>query len=151
MDYIIKKNEAEINENVAKGLLCIWGMVLLVDLLCWFGIFNIYFDMTVVLMVVSLVTLFAPAVIILKFHFYNDMMKYLIVTATAIMAGTSYVLFTFNYFCGACHHSRVLYEQAPAVLFRNAIRCCHYHGTCSHGDLSAPALDRAVYRHGRDT
>ena len=65
MDYIIKKNEAEINENVAKGLLCIWGMVLLVDLLCWFGIFNIYFDMTVVLMVVSLVTLFAPAVIIL--------------------------------------------------------------------------------------
>ena len=96
MDYIIKKNEAEINENVAKGLLCIWGMVLLVDLLCWFGIFNIYFDMTVVLMVVSLVTLFAPAVIILKFHFYNDMMKYLIVTATAIMAGTSYVLFTFQ-------------------------------------------------------
>ncbi len=96
MDYIIKKNEAEINENVAKGLLCIWGMVLLVDLLCWFGIFNIYFDMTVVLLVVSLVTLFAPAVIILKFHFYNDMMKYLIVTATAIMAGTSYVLFTFQ-------------------------------------------------------
>lgn len=25
MDYIIKKNEAEINENVAKGLLCIFG------------------------------------------------------------------------------------------------------------------------------
>lgn len=33
MDSIIKKNEAEMNENVAKGLLYICGIVLLVDLL----------------------------------------------------------------------------------------------------------------------
>lgn len=96
MEIIIKKNEAEINENVARGLLIIWGIVLLVDLLCWSGVFNIYFDMTVVLLLVSLVTLVVPAVMILKFHFYHDMMKYFIVTATAIMAGTSYVLFTFQ-------------------------------------------------------
>ena len=96
MDIIIKKNEAEINENVAKGLLGIWGIVFLIDLLCWGGIFKIYFDMTVVLLLVALVTLVTPAVMILKFHFYNDIMKYLIVTATAIMAGTSYVLFTFQ-------------------------------------------------------
>lgn len=96
MDIIIKKNEAEINENVAKGLLGIFGIVLLVDLLCWGGVFEIYFDMTVVLLLAALVTLVVPAVMILKFHFYHDMMKYLVVTAAAIMAGTSYVLFTFQ-------------------------------------------------------
>lgn len=96
MEIILKKNEAEINENVAKGLLGIGGIVLLIDLLCWSGVFIIYFDMTVVLLLAALVTLVVPAVLILKFHFYTDMMKYLIVTATAIMAGTSYVLFTFQ-------------------------------------------------------
>lgn len=96
MEIIIKKNEAEINENVASGLLVIWGVVLLVTLLCWSGVFDIYFDMTIVLLLVALATLVVPAVMILKFHFYNNMMKYLIVTATAIMAGTSYVLFTFQ-------------------------------------------------------
>ncbi len=96
MDIIIKKNEAEINENAAKGLWGIWGIVLLTDLLCWIGVFDISFDMTVVLLLTALVTLVVPAVMILNFHFYNDRMKYLIVTATAVMAGTSYVLFTFQ-------------------------------------------------------
>lgn len=96
MDIIIKKNESEINENVAKGLLCIFGTVLLVDLLCWSGVFVIFFDMTVVLLLVALITLVVPAVMILKFQVYNNMMKYFIVTATAIMAGMSYVLFTFQ-------------------------------------------------------
>lgn len=96
MDIIIKKNEAEINEHVARGLLGIWGIVLMVDILCWSRVFDIYFDMTVALLLVSLVTLVVPAVMVLKFHFYHNMMKYLIVTATAIMAGTSYVLFTFQ-------------------------------------------------------
>lgn len=96
MDIILTKNEAEMNENVARGLLGIWGIVLFVDVLCWSGIFDIYFDMTVVLLVAALVTLVIPAVMILKFHFYNDSMKYVIVTAAAIMAGTSYVLFTFQ-------------------------------------------------------
>lgn len=96
MDIILKKNEAEINENVAMGLLGIWGIVLFVDLLCWSDVFDIYFDMTVVLLVAAVVTLVIPAVMILKFHFYHDRMKYVIVVATAVMAGTSYVLFTFQ-------------------------------------------------------
>ena len=96
MEIIIKKNEAEINENVANGLLGIWGVVLLVDVLCWSGVFDIYFDMTIILLLAASVTLVVPAVMIVKFHFYSNMMKYLIVTATAIMAGTSYVLFTFQ-------------------------------------------------------
>ena len=96
MDIILKKNEAEINENAARGLLGIWGIVLLIDLLCWIGVFDIYFPMTMVLLLAGLVTLAVPAVMVLKFHFYNDTMKYLIVTATAVMAGTSYVLFTFQ-------------------------------------------------------
>lgn len=96
MDIILKKNEAEINENVAMGLLGIWGIVLFVDLLCWSDVFDIYFDMTVVLLVAAVVTLVIPAVMILKFHFYHDHMKYVIVAATAVMAGTSYVLFTFQ-------------------------------------------------------
>ena len=96
MDIILKKNEAEINENAARGLLGIWGIVLLIDLLCWIGVFDIYFPMTIVLLLAGLVTLAVPAVMVLKFHFYNNTMKYLIVTATAVMAGTSYVLFTFQ-------------------------------------------------------
>ena len=71
MDIILKKNEAEINENVAMGLLGIWGLVLFVDLLCWSDVFDIYFDMTVVLLVAAVVTLVIPAVMILKFHFYH--------------------------------------------------------------------------------
>ena len=78
------------------GLLGIWGIVLFVDLLCWSDVFDIYFDMTVVLLVAAVVTLVIPAVMILKFHFYHDHMKYVIVAATAVMAGTSYVLFTFQ-------------------------------------------------------
>ncbi len=96
MTLIIKKNEAEMNENVAKGLLYIWGIVLLVVLLCWGKIFNIAFDMTVILLTIASITLVVPAVVVLKLHFYNDMMKYLIVTSTAIMAATSYALFTFQ-------------------------------------------------------
>ncbi len=96
MDIIIKKNEAEINENVAKGLLGIWGIVLLVDLLCWGGVFNISLKMTLELLVTAFITLVVPAVMVLRFHLYNDRMKYLIVTAAAVMAGASYVLFTFQ-------------------------------------------------------
>lgn len=96
MDILIKKNEAELNENAAKGLLGIGTIVLLIDLLCWCGVFQIYFGMTVVLLFSALITLAAPAVIILKLHFYHSIMKYIIVTATAIMAGISYVLFTFQ-------------------------------------------------------
>lgn len=96
MEPIIKKNEAEMNENVAKGLLCIWAIVLLVAVLCWAGVFNIYDGMTAVLLLAASVTLAVPAVIILRFRIYNDRMRYLIVTATAVMAGISYVLFTFQ-------------------------------------------------------
>lgn len=84
------------NENVAKGLLCIWAIVLLVAVLCWAGVFNIYDGMTAVLLLAASVTLAVPAVIILRFRIYNDRMRYLIVTATAVMAGISYVLFTFQ-------------------------------------------------------
>lgn len=96
MEPIIKKNEAEMNENVAKGLLCIWAIVLLVAVLCWAGVFNIYDGITAVLLLAASVTLAVPAVIILRFRIYNDRMRYLIVTATAVMAGISYVLFTFQ-------------------------------------------------------
>lgn len=118
MDIILKKNEAEINENVAKGLLVVFGIVLLVDLLCWGGVFEIYLDMTVILLLAALLTLVIPAIMILKFHIYHNMMKYLVVTGTAIMAGTAYVLFTFQavlifvvptIIAGFYMHKRLLY------------------------------------------
>lgn len=37
MDIILRKNEAEINENVAKGLLIVFACVFLTVLLCWVG------------------------------------------------------------------------------------------------------------------
>lgn len=96
MDIILKKNEAEINEAVAKGLLVVFGMVLLVVIFCWIGIFDIYVDMTVILLMAAFITLVIPAIMILKCHFYHNTMKYLVVTATAIMAMTAYALFTFQ-------------------------------------------------------
>lgn len=96
MDIILKKNEAEINEAVAKGLLLVFSVVMLILILCWTGIFDIYLDMTMILLVAAFITLVIPAIMVLKCHFYNNMMKYIVIVATALMAGTAYVLFTFQ-------------------------------------------------------
>lgn len=96
MDIILKKNEAEINEAVARGLFIAFGMVFLIATFCWLGIFDVYFDMTIILLVVAFITLVIPAVMILKWRVYNYRMKYLVVTATAIMTATAYALFTFQ-------------------------------------------------------
>lgn len=96
MDIILRKNEAEINESVAKGLLIVFACVLLTVLLCWVGIFDIRFSMTIIMLGVSVVTLLVPSILILKFHIYYIIMKYYIVVALAVMTGTVYVLFTFQ-------------------------------------------------------
>ncbi len=96
MNIILRKNEAEINESVAKGLLIVFACVVLTVLLCWVGIFDIRSGMTIIMFGVSVITLVIPAVLILKFHVYHIMMKYYIVVALTVMAGTVYVLFTFQ-------------------------------------------------------
>lgn len=96
MNIILRKNEAEINESVAKGLLIVFACVVLTVLLCWVGIFDIRPGMTIIMFGVSVITLVIPAVLILKFHVYHIMMKYYIVVALTVMAGTVYVLFTFQ-------------------------------------------------------
>lgn len=96
MDIILRKNEAEINESVAKGLLIVFACVFLTVLLCWVGIFDIRFSMTIIMLGVSVVTLLVPSILILKFHIYHIIMKYYIVVALAVMTGTVYVLFTFQ-------------------------------------------------------
>ena len=96
MEIVLKKNEAEINETVARGLLVVFGVVLLTYIFGWIGIFDIFPDMTIILLVAAFVTLVLPAVLILKFRFYSTVMKYVIVAAAAVMAGTAYVLFTFQ-------------------------------------------------------
>lgn len=96
MDIILRKNEAEINESVAKGLLIVFACVFLTVLLCWVGIFDIRFSMTIIMLGVSVVTLIVPSILILKFHIYHIIMKYYIVVALAVMTGIVYVLFTFQ-------------------------------------------------------
>ena len=96
MNIILRKNEAEINESVAKGLLIVFACVVLTVLLCWVGIFDIRSGMTIIMFGVSVITLVIPAVLILKFHVYHIMMKYYIVVALTVMAGTVYILFTFQ-------------------------------------------------------
>lgn len=96
MNIILRKNEAEINESVAKGLLIVFACVVLTVLLCWVGIFDIRSGMTIIMFGVSVITLVIPAVLILKFRVYHIMMKYYIVVALTVMAGTVYVLFTFQ-------------------------------------------------------
>lgn len=96
MELILRKNEAEINESVAKGLLIVFSCVLLTVLLCWVGIFDIRFSMTIIILGVSIITLIIPSVLILKCRVYHMIMKYYIVVALAVMAGTAYVLFTFQ-------------------------------------------------------
>lgn len=138
MDIIIKKNEAEINENVAKGLLGVFGIILLIDLLCWSGVFDIYFDMTVILLLTALITLAVPAIMILKFHFYHDTMKYLIVTVAAIMAGISYALFTFQ---------AVIIFVIPAVIagFYMNKRLLYYSGVISVAAIIAAHIMTGFY------
>lgn len=92
----MRKNEAEINENVAKGLLIVFSCVLLTVFLCWIGVFDVYMNMTVIILVVSIITLIIPSFLILKIHVYHKSMKYYIVAAMVVMAGTSYALFTFQ-------------------------------------------------------
>mgnify|MGYP003304329832 CR=1 FL=1 len=92
----MRKNEAEINENVAKGLLIVFSCVLLTVFLCWIGVFDVYVNMTVIILGVSIITLIIPSFLILKIHVYHKIMKYYIVAALAVMAGTSYALFTFQ-------------------------------------------------------
>ena len=96
MDIILRRNEAEINESVAKGLLIVFSCVLLTVLLCWMGIFDIHFSMTTIILGVSFITLIIPSILILKCHIYHMVMKYYIVVALVVMAGTSYILFTFQ-------------------------------------------------------
>ena len=96
MDIILRKNEAEINESVAKGLLIVFACVFLTVLLCWVEIFDIRFSMTIIMLGVSMVTLIVPSILILKFHIYHIIMKYYIVVALAVMTGIVYVLFTFQ-------------------------------------------------------
>lgn len=96
MESILRKNEAEINESVAKGLLIVFICVLLTVLLCWVRIFDIRISMTIIIMGVSILTLIIPSILILKFHVYHMIMKYYIVAALTVMAGTAYILFTFQ-------------------------------------------------------
>lgn len=96
MELILRKNEAEINENVAKGLLIVFCCVLLTALLSWIGVFDIYADMLMIILGVSAITLLIPSFLILKLHMYHTVMKYCIVVSLAIMAGTAYALFTFQ-------------------------------------------------------
>lgn len=96
MEKVLKKNEAEINENVAKGLLWVFSCVLLVAIFCWIGIFDIYTEMTMIMLGVAFITLVIPAVMILKMHIYSNRVKYVVVTAVAMMSGTIYALFTFQ-------------------------------------------------------
>lgn len=96
VELILKKNEAEINENVAKGLLIVFSCVLWTVFLCWIGVFDIQVRMTLILLGVSIITLIIPSILILKVHIYHAVMKYYMVVALAVMAGAAYTLFTFQ-------------------------------------------------------
>lgn len=138
IDIIIKRNEAEINEKAAKGLLVICAIVVLVEILCWSGVFDIYFDMTMFLLVAAAVTLAVPAVIVLKFHFHHDIMKYLIVTSVAVMAVTSYVLFTFQ---------AVIFFTVPTLMagFYMNKRLLYYSGAISVAAIILAHMMTGVY------
>lgn len=96
MELILRKNEAEINESAAKGLLAIFSCVFMTVSLCWIGLFDIQISMTLIILGVSIITLIIPSVLILKVHIYHAVMKYYVIAALAVMAGTSYALFTFQ-------------------------------------------------------
>lgn len=96
MELILQKNEAEINESVAKGLLIVFSCVFLTVLLCWVGVFDIHISMTFIVLGVSIITLVIPSILVLTLHIYRKWMKYYIVAALAVMAGVAYALFTFQ-------------------------------------------------------
>lgn len=96
MEALLRKNEAEINETAAKALLTVFGVIFLISLFCWIGIFDIRATMTVILLIVAFVTLVIPAFAVLKMRIYSQWIKYLIITCTSVMASTAYVVFTFQ-------------------------------------------------------
>lgn len=96
MNLLFRKNEAEINERVAKGLLYLFACIFLIMFLCWIGIFDIHIKMTLIILGVAVVTLIIPSFLILKMRIYRPAMKYYIVAALAVLAGAAYVLFTFQ-------------------------------------------------------
>ncbi len=96
MEALLRKNEAEINETAAKALLTVFGVIFLISLFCWIGIFDIQATMTVILLIVAFVTLVIPAFAVLKMHIYSQWIKYLIITCASVMASTAYVVFTFQ-------------------------------------------------------
>lgn len=96
MKLILRKNEAEINESVAKGLMAIFSCIFLIVFLCWIGVFDIEVSMTLIILGVSIITLIIPSILILRVHIYHAIMKYYIIASLSVMAGTAYALFTFQ-------------------------------------------------------
>lgn len=96
MDILQKKNEAEVNENVAKGLIAVFGLVLIFSIFCWFKIFDIYYEMVILILGIAFFTLLAPAIAVLLFHCYNGWMKYFIIAGSVITVSSAYAIFTFQ-------------------------------------------------------
>lgn len=71
MEKVRKKNESEMNETVAKGLVGLFCGIVLTVMFCWIGIFDIHMGMTIALLVTSVVTLVLPAAMVLILHIYD--------------------------------------------------------------------------------
>ena len=72
------------SERVAKGLLYLFGCILLIMFLCRVGVFDIHVKLTLIILGVVVVTLIVPSVLILKVRIYHPVMKYYIVAALSV-------------------------------------------------------------------
>lgn len=96
MENLLKRNENENNELVAKIFIGLWVFVLFVWLLCYTGVFD--FDMIIACCFTgfSSIVLLLPFLVIYKFHVRTPVVKYMLMTILSAFIGICYCIFTFQ-------------------------------------------------------
>lgn len=96
MERLFRRNENENDELVSKLFIGVALFLVLILVLCKFGIFR--FDLAQMLPLVGIGggMLIIPALLIYAFHVHTAGMKYLLILELTILMGVSYYIFTFQ-------------------------------------------------------
>ena len=96
MIELYKKNEAETNEIVSKFILALLGFVMLIGILCWIDVFDVYNYMINDFILASVLPLILPAIVVNLLHVEKTWVKYALITCVVMVTGVAYAVFTFQ-------------------------------------------------------
>ncbi|MEG1278712.1 MAG: LuxR C-terminal-related transcriptional regulator, partial [Cellulosilyticaceae bacterium] len=86
----------ETNEIVASAIRIIGLFILMVGVLCWINVFDIYPYIINSFIAASFIPLILPTVLVNVLHKDGKWVKYVIVTCIIVFTGIAYVIFTFQ-------------------------------------------------------